>query len=329
MPGGLRLLVITDPRYLEHQTGSDHPESPARLEAVLRGLAAAPLASRLTSGRSRAATWEEVAACHDEAYLYRFEEAALAGRSFLDHPDNGLCPESYGVALLAAGAGLAAVDALEAGRAGHVFCPVRPPGHHAERNMALGFCFLNNAAITARYWQRRYGRRRLCIIDWDAHHGNGIQAAFEEDPEVFYISIHEHPTFSFPSTGYADERGSGAGFGATLNIPLPPGADDLQVLAACEAQIAPALAAFRPEGLIVAAGFDGHRLDDMSGLAYSTDLFRQLGRLTAAWSSRHCPGRALSLLEGGYHLEALADGVAAYLEGLLETGPPPELEQVS
>ncbi len=210
---------------------------------------------------------------HDENYLLRLEEAALSGKTWLAHPDNQMSYETYEVALLAAGAGLTGIDLLEREKRGRVFCAVRPPGHHAERALPLGFCFLNNIATAARYWQEKYGRRKIAVFDFDAHHGNGIQAIFEEDPDVFYTSIHEHPTFSFPGTGYAEERGSGAGLGATLNVPLLPGNGDELFKKELLRTIEPALLDFQPEALLVAAGFDGHQLDDMSGLAYSTELY--------------------------------------------------------
>jgi acetoin utilization deacetylase AcuC-like enzyme len=314
------LTLISHNRFLEHDTGGgDHPETSARLIAIEQRLGNSHLASCIDRLEVDCpAEWRWLTTCHDESYLCRFEEAALSGRSYIDHPDNQLSFASYEAARLAVGCGLAGVDLIESGRAELVFCPVRPPGHHAEPGMALGFCFLNNVAIAARYWQQAHGRRRIMIIDWDAHHGNGIQAAFEDDPEVFYISLHEHPTFSFPGTGWAEESGTGPGEGRTLNIPLSPGAGDKEVMASLAEKVAPALDSFRPEALIIAAGFDGAREDEMSGLAYSIDLYRQLGRFASAWARRHCRGRVLSMLEGGYHLETLAAGVEAYLQGLSE-----------
>lgn len=318
-PHARPLLVVDDPGFLRHDTGGgDHPESPARLLAIRRRLAAGPLAKRLAIHHSRPAERAWLTAIHSENYLLRFEEEALVGRSYLGHPDNQMCPETYQTALLAAGAGPRAIDLLEAGEGDLAFCPVRPPGHHAERALPLGFCFLNNIAVAARYWQQRYGRRRIMIIDFDAHHGNGIQAAFEEDPEVLYASIHEHPTWSFPGTGLGEETGSGAGRGATLNLPLPPGSGDETALRLIEERLAPAVAAFRPEALIIGAGFDGHREDDMSGLAYSHEFFRHCGRLVAVWAARHCRGKALTILEGGYPPQLLAEAVETYLTALID-----------
>lgn len=310
-----RILLVSDERFNDHETGSDHPESRQRLEAVLARLSHSYLAENLRRISPRPARLDELIQVHDENYLMRFEEAALSGRSYLGHPDNQMGYDSYRIALLAAGAGLAAIDALERGEAGSAMALIRPPGHHAERTAPLGFCFINNAAVAARYWQHRHRRRRIMIIDFDAHHGNGIQAAFEEDPEVFYLSIHEHPTWNFPGTGWGEERGSGPGRGTTLNLPLPPGSGDRQVLNLLNDRVAKAVKKFAPQAMIIAAGFDGHRDDDMSGLAYSSKLFYQLGREIAAWAAPHCPGRLLSLLEGGYQPPLLARCLESYLLG--------------
>jgi acetoin utilization deacetylase AcuC-like enzyme len=311
---------ITHARYLRHETnGADHPDIPARLTVIAARLAGLAQTHRVAGLEPKSAARARVLAIHSNDYLLRFEETALTGLSYLGHPDNRLGYDSYEIALLAAGAGLAGVDLAEKEPGTSIFCSVRPPGHHAERAMALGFCFLNNVAIAARYWQDKYQRRRIAVIDFDAHHGNGIQAAFEESPEIFYASIHEHPTFSFPGTGYAEDKGSGAGLGTTLNIPLLPGARDSEVQDAFSRLLEPALLAFKPEALLIAAGFDGHRLDDMSGLAYSARLFRFIGQRIASLGHRHCQGRVVSILEGGYHLPSLGESVGEYCAGLLES----------
>jgi acetoin utilization deacetylase AcuC-like enzyme len=319
MSPALTLNHITHPRYLRHDTGGgQHPEVPARLATICQELGARPELFKVVASEPLPAERQWLLQIHSENYLLRFEEAALIGHSYLGHPDNQLGYETYEIALLAAGGGLAGIDLVEgAATPPAVFCSVRPPGHHAEASLALGFCFLNNVAVAARYWQERYRRRRVAIIDFDAHHGNGIQAAFEEDPEVLYISIHEHPTFSFPGTGYAEETGTGMGLGATLNIPLLPGKGDAEVRAAFANQIEPALAGFRPEALLVGAGFDGHRSDDMSGLTYSSELYGWLGERLAGLSRQHCGGRLVSILEGGYCLEILGESVARYCAGLV------------
>ncbi len=311
------IALVTDPRYLDHDTADSlHPEIPARMEAILKRLESSSLAPYLKKISPRKAERDRVLAVHDEDYLASFEGTCLSGREFLGHPDNRLGYDSYEVALLAAGGCLSGIDIIENGESDLAFCCIRPPGHHAETAQALGFCFLNNVAIAARYWKDVRGKERILVIDWDAHHGNGIQEIFDHDPDVFYISIHEHPTFSFPGTGYANETGTGAGKGATLNIPLSPGSGDEAVLNALKGRAGEAVKEFRPEAIIVAAGFDAHVMDDMSGLAYTTKLYGHLGTFMAFWAERYCKGKVLSILEGGYHLDALAASVEAYLVGL-------------
>lgn len=317
MTTDMPIALITHQRYLDHDTGgNDHPEVPDRLLAITGKIAGGPLAGLVSTNTTRPAERMQLEWYHEPNYLYRFEEAALSGRSYIDHPDNQICFDSFEIAMLSAGAGLTAVDLIEQNNSRLPFCCVRPPGHHAEKNLALGFCFFNNVVIAVRYWQQQYNRRRIGVIDWDAHHGNGIQAAFEEDPDVLYISIHEHPTFSFPGTGYAEETGLGAGKGTTLNIPLRPGADDDTVKKSFAGKVKPALDSFRPDALLISAGFDGHILDDMSGLSYTTELYHYLGQLMYDYAQTYCHGRLVSILEGGYHLPSLADSVEAYLLAL-------------
>jgi len=317
MPSFKDICLVYDPKFLEHDTeGGEHPEIPQRLNVIKTQLENGPLKNCIDIILPQPATRDQVLKVHKDAYLMRFEEACLAGNLTLGHPDNRICYESFDIALLAAGSGLTGIDEVEKDNDKVVFCLVRPPGHHAEAALALGFCFLNNAAIAARYWQEKFNRKKIAIIDWDAHHGNGIQSAFEEDPSVFYISIHEHPTFSFPGTGYSAEKGIGAGAGYTLNIPLSPGAKDKDILEAIDERVEPALQSFAPDAIIIAAGFDGHVMDDMSGLSYSTKLYGQLGVKMDDFARRFCSGRMISILEGGYHLDALAASCEAYLAGL-------------
>jgi len=316
------ITIITSSRFRDHDIrGEEHPEVAARLQFINDRLQAGSLAPLLRYVEPAEAERKWLLTFHSEAWLFRFEEEVLFGRSCIGHQDNQVSYETFAVAQLAAGAGINGVDLVEGGAGGPVFCAVRPPGHHAEPNLPLGFCFLNNCVIAARYWQQQYNRRRICILDFDAHHGNGIQTAFEEDPEGLYISIHEHPSFSFPGTGYAEETGKGGGEGSLLNIPLLPGADNRQVIAALDGQVAGRLARFRPEALIIAAGFDGHQQDDMSGLNYSTSLYKILGERIGGWAREYAGGRVLSILEGGYHLPSLAQSVEAYLAGLYSALP--------
>ncbi len=309
--------VVYSDRFLDHDTGgSDHPESPERLRRILKNLNHGPLGDSLKLTEPSRASNESVLDVHSSDYLLRFEEACLSGRQDFGHPDNRICYDTYNVALLAAGACMNAVDLSEKAVDEVIFALVRPPGHHAETSLPLGFCFLNNVAIAARYWQKKYGRRRIFILDFDAHHGNGIQELFDTDPDVFYASIHEHPTFSFPGTGYEEDTGTGPGEGFTLNIALPPGATDSHVLKALKERVEPALEQFRPDCIVSAAGFDAHEADDMSGLAYTTPVFGHIGSFLAMWAERMCQGRLISVLEGGYSLDFLGPSVEMYLGAL-------------
>jgi len=317
MPLPPKLTLISDSRFLDHDTGIDHPELPARLQLILSNLEQSDFFSSLGFHATRPAERKWLMAAHDEGWLFRFEEAVLSGKTSVDHTDNQICYESYEVATLSAGAGLTAIDLLEQGQARQVFCLVRPPGHHAERNRPFGFCFFNNCVVAARYWQQHYGRQRILVFDFDAHHGNGIQAAFEREADTLYISIHEHPSFSYPGTGYKDETGFGEGRGSILNLPLSPGAGDEQLLALLRGPVEEKIAQWQPDAMIVAAGFDGHLADEMSGLLYSSGVYEKVGQVVRALSNRYCGGRLLSMLEGGYELTVLGESVEAYVRGLL------------
>jgi acetoin utilization deacetylase AcuC-like enzyme len=311
------ITIITDPQLLDHDTGGgSHPEVADRIRVVTETLHGGGLADLLEHVPPTPAAREWLLTFHTEAWLFRFEEEVLSGRSYIGHPDNQVCYDTYRVALLSAGSGITGVDLVEGENRGMVFCLTRPPGHHAEAGMPYGFCFLNNCVIAARYWQKKYNRTRICVLDFDAHHGNGIQAAFESEPDTLYISIHEHPSFSYPGTGFAEDDGIGPGAGTILNIPLQPGAGDKEALKQLDRRAAAKIAEFRPEALIVAAGFDGHRQDDMSDLHYSTEFFRHLGERIGAWAHEYCQGRLLSILEGGYHLPVLGVSVETYLDGI-------------
>ena len=315
------ITIVTDPSFREHDTGgNDHPEAPERLQVIRDRLDASLLASSLCYRTPRPAERSELLAFHTEGWVFRFEEAVLSGRTYIDHPDNQVCYESYRIATLSAGSGITGVDLVEQRPGSVLFCLTRPPGHHAEPNMPYGFCFFNNCVIAARYWQRQYGRLRVCIFDFDAHHGNGIQTAFEEEADTTYISIHEHPSFSYPGTGWAEDRGFGAGKGTILNLPLPPGSGEEQVV-----RLLPRIRKFleeaRPDALIIGAGFDAHREDDMSGLNFSVDVYRRLGSFVTELGRDLTGGRVVSILEGGYNLDQLGICAEAYLSGLVENNP--------
>lgn len=312
------LIIVDDQRYLQHDTGGGgHPEIPARLQAIRQALELSTCFPSLSFVQPRTADRKYLTLAHSENWLFRFEEAVLAGQTYIDHTDNQICYDSYDIACLAAGAGISAIDLLEEGKSKNIFCLVRPPGHHAEQSIPFGFCFFNNCVVAARYWQQKYSIKRVLIFDFDAHHGNGIQSAFEEEAGSFYISIHEHPSFSYPGTGYGDEHGMGEGEGTILNLPLSPGGDDTQIQKLLQHSIPQKLEEWQPDAIIIAAGFDAHKADDMSGLQYSTELYYTIGQEIKTWADIYTNGKILSILEGGYELSVLGDSVEAYVRGML------------
>jgi acetoin utilization deacetylase AcuC-like enzyme len=310
--------LLYDPLFLQHRTGWQHPEKPQRLTAILERLQAAGQWDRLVRPVARDASPEDLAAIHDPAYVDRLAAQCAAGRVFEAAPETLASSATHAAACRAAGAVVTAIDTVFDGRATNAFCAVRPPGHHAESDHPMGFCFFNNVAIGARYAQRHRGVRRVAIIDWDLHHGNGIQHAFDSDPTVFYISLHEYPLY--PHSGRRQETGQGAGRGFTLNIPMAAGATDADYHRAFREEIRPALNTFRPEFILIAAGFDAHRDDPMGGLLLTEDGFADMTRQVCALAAAHAGRRVVSVLEGGYQPGALAASVSAHVGVLMEAG---------
>ena len=297
------ILLETHPQYLAHEAGPGHPERPARLRAVARGIELAGLDGAVVAVAPGPAPRAELERVHPPAYLDAVERFCQEGGGRLD-PDTGVGPGSWEAAVLAAGAGLDAVERLDRGEADAAFCAVRPPGHHATPQRAMGFCVLNNVAVAAAALAAR--GERVLILDWDAHHGNGTQDTFYEDGRVLYVSFHQYPLY--PGTGSLDEVGAGAGASATLNLPFPPGTTGDAYLAGFDEVVAPAADAFGPTWLLISAGFDAHRADPLTDLGLAAgdfaDLTQRARRLVV-------PGRLVAFLEGGYDLEALALSVGA------------------
>jgi acetoin utilization deacetylase AcuC-like enzyme len=310
------LLVATDPRFADHDPGRGHPERPARLDAVLTGLRAAGEREAFRELESRLATRAELETVHTAAYVDELERFCARGGGGLD-ADTSASPASWNVALLAAGAGLAAADALERGEGDAAFCAVRPPGHHALASRAMGFCLLNNVAVVAANLRDR--GERVMIVDWDAHHGNGTQAMFWEDPDVLYVSMHEWPLY--PGTGRLHDVGAGAGAGTTVNFPFPAGTTGDVYLAAIDTVLAPVVEKFAPTWLLVSAGYDAHRADPLTGLGLAAGDYADI---TARLLQMAPPRRMIAFLEGGYDLDALTDSVAATASTLLGTPVRPE-----
>ncbi len=311
-----RTGFVYHPEYLNHDMGSGHPESPARLRAILSRLQTSGVLGRLDRIEPVAAADEWVTAVHAASYVQQLKTAVPdRGRVFLD-PDTSMSVGTLSAAYLAAGGALAAADAILEGRVNNAFCAVRPPGHHAEQARAMGFCLFNNVAIATRYLQRRHGVGRVLIVDWDVHHGNGTQHTFYDDPSVLFFSTHQFPYY--PGTGRATEEGEGKGRGTTINVPMPAGQGDEVYREVFERILVPAADAFKPDWIVVSAGFDAHRDDPLAGMALTENGYAALTAIVAGIAGRHCQGRLLSCLEGGYHLNALSASVERHLLALLE-----------
>lgn len=308
--------LVLSPHYLEHDPGSGHPESPARLAALLQGLERAGLLERCTPITPYPASDAALRRCHSQRYLDTVQRDIAYGNAWLSTGDTALGDHSESVARLAAGGAMAAVDAVLAGSVRNAFAPVRPPGHHAEPSRGMGFCIYNNLAVAARHAQGDHGIERVLIVDWDVHHGNGTTAIFRSDPSVLVFNTHQWPLY--PGTGRAGDRGEGAGEGFTINCPLPAGSDGGAVLAALRNELLPAAEAFQPELVLISAGFDGRIGDPLADFRLSDDDYAVLTRTVMAIADRHCHGRLVSSLEGGYELAGLASAATAHVGTLLE-----------
>ena len=355
----------SSPRFIEHDTGPNHPERPDRVRAVHQavrdaGLVASPspfpdfhldlgpfkMAKPVSEVRRRPrsdagesgssaslrtgllesyavlveidpapATEAQLLAVHTPGHLARVRHACSLG-GVLDQGDTPTERRSYATALLSAGAAVTACDAVMTGRVRRAFAAGRPPGHHAEPDRAMGFCLFANVAVAARHLQRAHGVGRIAIVDFDVHHGNGTQAAFYDDPSVLFVSLHQHPRTCYPGTGYAHETGVGDGLGTTLNIPFQPGAGDDEYLAAVDGPVAAALARFRPDVLLISAGFDAHHDDPLANIHLSEEGFGRMTAKLVTAADALCGGRVISVLEGGYNLRALGRSVVRHLVAL-------------
>jgi acetoin utilization deacetylase AcuC-like enzyme len=315
------VLFATHPLFLEHVTGAHHPERPSRLAAVATAVCHPDLAAAVTPLEPRPAARSELERVHPAWYLDRLDHLAAAGGGWID-ADTATSAQSAAAAALAAGAGLTAVAALQRGEGTAAFCAVRPPGHHATPTESMGFCLVSNIAVVAAALAE--AGERVWIFDFDAHHGNGTQAVFYDDPRVLFVSTHQWPLY--PGTGRRAETGVGAGTGTTINVPLPPETTGDVYLRALDEVIAPVVDRFAPTWLLISAGFDAHRDDPLTDLGLSAGDF-------AALTSRaieHVPaGRTVAMLEGGYDLEALTASTAAVLGVLAGLAPSAGTERVT
>ncbi len=302
-------------QYLKHDTKS-HPENSGRLKAIQDKIESSKIYSHLHFPEPRRATDDELAANHDMGHIDDVRNSCRSGVQNLDG-DTVICSDSWDAATLSAGAGLTAIDQIITGQLDNAFTAVRPPGHHAEKDRAMGFCLFNNVAIAARYAIKKHKLNRVCIFDWDVHHGNGTQHSFYSNPSVHYSSIHQYPFY--PGTGDKDETGTGDGLGTTLNFPLNAFAGDSIYIDIVENKLIPAIQAFKPELIIISAGFDAHEDDPLAQMRVSSDCYGQMTAMILKVAEEICGGRLLSMLEGGYDYKALADSVFKHIK-VLATG---------
>jgi acetoin utilization deacetylase AcuC-like enzyme len=305
---------VYDAIYLKHDTGAGHPERPERLTAIVDRLQQKGLLQDLVRVKPSAASLEWLTTVHTPEYVQRVRKSCQAGTGYVDTPDAPASRDSYEVALSAAGGVLSAVDTVMDGTVKNAFCAIRPPGHHALKDHAMGFCLFNNVAIAAKYIQKKHKLAKVLIVDWDVHHGNGTQAIFYDDPSVFYFSIHQSPFY--PGTGGAEEKGTGKGLGFTHNVPLAAGCGDAEYKKVFEEELKPAAAAFKPDFVLVSAGFDSAKDDLLGRMKVTPAGFSELTRIVKGIAEQYCQGRLVTVLEGGYNLESLAASVEAHVRVL-------------
>jgi acetoin utilization deacetylase AcuC-like enzyme len=307
--------LLLDPIYQQHDPGPGHPESVQRHVAITKALTESGLVAKTQAIHPRVATIDEIALCHDRGYIATAKEDVESGLEDLSTGDTSICPKSYNVAVNAVGGVLNAVDAVFTGKAKNAFCAVRPPGHHARPAQGMGFCFFNNIAIAARHAQKQHGAQKIAIVDWDVHHGNGTQDIFYEDGSVFFASTHQSPLYPF--TGHADETGSGKGKGSTLNLPFPARTGMSDIGVAFTDRLLPSIDKFKPDLILISAGFDSRIDDPLGQFRLTDDDFVTLTKLLLESAATHCQNRLISVLEGGYNLKGLASAVTSHVGALL------------
>lgn len=312
MTTGLHLASV----YEDHDTGAGHPECAARNAAVRQALTEAGWAAKLPVIPEREADVSELELCHPNAYIDLVRNETSAGRDSLSTGDTQISERSFAVASRAVGSVLNAVEAVMTGKLKRAFCAVRPPGHHARPAQGMGFCLFNNIALGARHAQKAHGAAKVAIVDWDVHHGNGTQDIFYEDGSVLFASTHQSPWY--PYTGSAGETGAGKGRGTTLNFPFTAGSGINEIGLAFQDKIIPEILRFKPDLIMISAGFDSRAGDPLGQLQLHDQDFRQLTQWLMQAADRVCEGRLVSVLEGGYHLDGLAKAVTAHVEALAE-----------
>jgi acetoin utilization deacetylase AcuC-like enzyme len=307
--------IVIPPRVGAHLTGDGHPERPARVRVIADRLAADGLLERARLIEPRPATDEAILRCHTPDYLRLVEREVAEGRPRLSSGDTQICPASLEVARLSAGSVIAAVDAVIGGCVSNAFAVVRPPGHHATPSRGMGFCVLNNLAIAVRHAQAVHGIDRVLVVDWDVHHGNGTQDIFYDDGSVLFFDTHQHPLY--PGTGLATETGRGAGAGLTINCPFPAGSGREEIVGAFRDRLTPAARRFKPQLVLVSAGFDSRIDDPLGSFTLTDDDFATLTAIVREIAAEHAEGRIVSTLEGGYALDGLASAAASHVRSLM------------
>jgi acetoin utilization deacetylase AcuC-like enzyme len=310
-------ILYTDDRFLDHETGT-HRECPARLIAIRNELKRTGLIQKCQMAETRVATVDELSKIHGGMYVGRVEQYAADGGGWIEG-DTFMSPKSYEVARRAAGSSLAAVDAVMKGPDRQALCLVRPPGHHALVHEAMGFCLFNNIALAADHAVKQHHLKRVLIVDWDVHHGNGTQDIFYERDDVWFLSVHRSPFY--PGTGQKDETGTGKGLGTKFNMPVAFGTPRRDYLARFETLLTDVANRCRPEMVLISAGFDAHKQDPIGSLGLETEDFETMTKLLAQVARTHSQGRIVSCLEGGYHVDRLAESVACHLQTLLNEAP--------
>jgi len=311
------LLLAYHELFIIHDAGPDHPERPDRIFSVMDTVRKASWNDAVRIVEAREASEAEVALVHDPKYVDAMRHLCESGGQYLPSMESNVGPESYPAALRAAGAGLVLADQIMEGKYKIGFAPTRPPGHHAIYNRPMGFSIFNNIAILAKYLLLNYSIERICILDFDVHHGNGTEAAFWEDSSVLYVSLHRDNLFPYDK-GRRKDTGKGDGEGFTLNVPLPSGCDDKTFMIAFDRYVTPKILSFGPEVMLVSAGFDGHLRDIIGGMNYTGSLFETIADNILALAEANAEGRIITTLEGGYDLEGLSEGVERYLGRLIE-----------
>jgi len=309
---------LYDERFMDHDPGIGHPERKERLSRAIAYLRQQEWFENLHTVASQRIERKWIQTTHADAYIDRARMACEKGAPYLDVTDVGISDESYAVAVLAAGSIVNMADKVMDGTVDNGFLLSRPPGHHAEHDLAMGFCVFNNVAIAARYLQQQHGLEKILILDWDVHHGNGTQHSFESDPSVLYISLHQYPFY--PGSGARGETGTSRGRGATLNCAMFAGAGDAEYEQAWREKVLPKIERFKPEFILISAGFDAHQADPLAQINLSTEFYAWMSQRVMEQADQHAAGRVVSILEGGYNLDQLPRCIATHLQTLASHG---------